>query len=111
MFISEVLPRIILGLSIAALVFLGVLLAKNEVTLRQHVRITHAIFEYHMDVINNHPLGNYIYDVNYGDEEDYDKTLWRLWDWGCTRILPKEKFEIIKPYLKRYKECQINTRN
>ena len=38
--------------------------------------------------------------VDYDDKEDYDKTFWRLWDWGHTRILPKDKFEIIKPYIK-----------
>lgn len=26
-------------------------------------------------------------------------TFYRWWDWGYTRILPKDKFEIIKPYL------------
>ena len=31
--------------------------------------------------------------------EDYTKTLWRWWDWGCTRILKKEDYELIKPYL------------
>lgn len=32
--------------------------------------------------------------------EDFDKTLFRLWDWGYKNILPKEDFELIKPYLK-----------
>lgn len=38
-------------------------------------------------------------DVDYDDMENYVVTLWRLWDWGYTRILPKDKFEIIKPYI------------
>jgi hypothetical protein len=32
--------------------------------------------------------------------EDYDDTLFRLWDWGYKRILPKQYFELIKPYIK-----------
>jgi hypothetical protein len=31
--------------------------------------------------------------------EDYTSTVFRLWDWGYTRILPKEDFELIKPYI------------
>lgn len=88
---------IILCLCILLLLFLGVMLVKNQVTFEQHVRITNAIHNYHVDLINRGHFGEY--EVYYEDEEDYDKTLWRLWDWGCTRILPKEKFEIIKPYL------------
>ena len=28
------------------------------------------------------------------------KTIFRLWDWGYKNILPKEDFELIKPYIK-----------
>ena len=31
--------------------------------------------------------------------EDFDKTAFRLWDGGCTRIVPKNVYEEIKPYL------------
>jgi hypothetical protein len=31
--------------------------------------------------------------------EDFDKTTFRLWDWGCTRIVPKDVYEEIKPYI------------
>ncbi len=31
--------------------------------------------------------------------EGYDKTLWRWWDWGYKNILPKEDYELIKPYI------------
>lgn len=30
--------------------------------------------------------------------ESFVRTLFRLWDWGYTRILPEEYFELIKPY-------------
>ena len=32
--------------------------------------------------------------------EDYNDTLYRWWDFGCKNILPKEDYEIIKPYIK-----------
>lgn len=33
--------------------------------------------------------------------EDISKTLFRFWDWGYENILPKEDFELIKPYIRR----------
>lgn len=44
--------------------------------------------------------------VYYEDMESYARTVLRLWDWGHTRILPPEKYEIIKPYLQQLEEAQ-----
>lgn len=43
-------------------------------------------------------------EVDFDDLEDIDRTIWRLWDWGYGRILPKEKLKIIKPYIKIVRE-------
>ena len=32
--------------------------------------------------------------------EHFICTVLRVWDWGYTRILPEEDFELIKPYIK-----------
>lgn len=75
----------------SAFVLLIFLLIKNANTFNNHIKIVKGIYNYRI---------NYIYpEVDYDDMEDYDKTLWRLWDWSYKRILPKEKFEIIKPYI------------
>lgn len=37
--------------------------------------------------------------------ESYAKTLFRFWDWGYKNILPKEDFELIKPYIKEQQKC------
>ena len=76
--------------------FLIVLAFKNANTLKNRLKIIDAINRYHTDCIRQWISPS----VEYGDEEDYNTTLWRLWDWGYTRILPKDKFEIIKPYIK-----------
>lgn len=31
--------------------------------------------------------------------EDYEETIYRLWDWGYKNILPKEYFELIESYI------------
>lgn len=91
---------IIMGLLILGLLFVAVMLVKNEVACNYHIRITNVIGNIRMKIIKGG--GNPDdFPVNYDDLEDYDKTLWRLWDWGYTRILPKEKFDVIKPYLER----------
>ena len=38
-------------------------------------------------------------EVDYRDEESYERTLYRLYDWGYTRILPADKMELIKPFI------------
>lgn len=89
---------------LAAVLFCVLLLAKSENTFRQHVLITTAVRDYHLDLIVRG-----VYDtltdsmVDYDDMESYDHTLWRLWDWGYKRILPRDKYIYIKPYIDKIK--------
>ena len=69
---------------------------KNENTYKNVTKISKAIYDYRVDCILNKRQKL----VDYKDMEDYDKTFWRFWNWGYTRILSKDKFEIIKPYIK-----------
>lgn len=91
------MTNILLTFCILVLICLGIFAIKNNVTFYNHMIITDAIFAYTMFCIRNNkqPV------VNYNDEEDYDKTLFRIWDWGYTKILPPDKFEIIKPFIQK----------
>ena len=31
--------------------------------------------------------------------EDLEKTIFRLWDWGCKNILPYKYYKLIEPYI------------
>lgn len=81
---------------ILGLIALKIFDHKNKITYENILKINDAIYRYQIRCIGKgiSPI------VDYSDREDYDQTLWRLWDWGYTRILPKDKFEIIKPYMK-----------
>lgn len=81
--------------AIIALLLCWIFYIKNNNTYRNHMIIADAIHSYirHCIYINAIPL------VDYMDEEPYEKTLFRIWDWGYTRILPPEKFEIIRPFI------------
>lgn len=72
-------------------------IVKCDVTRRNHDVIIDAIYEYTSDALTN----QYEIKVGYGDMESFEETDNRLWDWGYTRILPPEKFELIKPYIKK----------
>lgn len=73
---------------------------KTENTFKKRIIIIDAIYEYIVWCMNNHVKA----EVNYTDMEDYDKTDRRWMDWGYTNILPKEKFELIKPFIKEKKK-------
>lgn len=88
--------EILINILVVMLLLCIVMMIKNEVTYHHHMRILKAIKEYQ----NMCREYGKISDVDYDDMENYECTLFRLWDWGYTRILPKDKFEIIKPYIK-----------
>lgn len=85
---------VLILLVITTLVFASLFLIKNEVTRKCRIIIVEAIGAYLRDHINEVTL------VDFDDMESYDDTFNRIWDWGHTRILPKDKYELIKPYIK-----------
>lgn len=93
----------VLYLTITA--FCIVMLFKNYNTYKNRLIINDAIHERHVAYIrsaydyNNPDLLDDAKLVDYCHKESYTKTLFRLWDWGYTHILPKEKFELIERYI------------
>ena len=80
------------------IILLIVALVKNEVTYRNRLKILNAIFRYDLDQID---LGICYFPDLVSEMESYDKTLWRWWDWGYTKILPPNYFKLIKPFIER----------
>ena len=78
-------------ISIAVNIFF---LIKNKNAYKNHIIIIEAIYEYCIEKNVDFALFSNMYI------EDYDDTVNRFWDWGYTRILPPEQFELIKPYIK-----------
>ena len=76
--------------------FLTLYLAiKNVRTYCVRRRISRAIYKYRQA-----NLIHYNRYVDYNCMETCEKTLFRLWDWGYKRIVPKEIYNIIKDYIK-----------
>lgn len=79
-------------------VFCIYILFRNECVFKNHMILSDAIHMYHRDMIIQGEFVNF--KVDYDDMESYDETLFRLFDFGYKNILPKEKYDIIKPYIK-----------
>lgn len=72
-----------------------IMIFKANHTYKMHNIIDDAISFYNVRCIDNNTTSL----VDYEDAESFESTMLRLYDWGYKRILPKEKFEIIKPYI------------
>ena len=90
----EMFLKIFLIVLVLCLIGCAIALLKNECTAYMRMKIFNAIVSYQL----NRDFFGLIVSLN--DMEDYDSTFYRWWDWGYTRILPPEKFEIIKPWIK-----------
>lgn len=93
------MKEFMLVICFAVIIFCAIATVKNINTFNCHDAISEAIYKYKTACIEECDW-DALHLVEYGDMEDYNKTFWRFWDWGYTRILPKDKFEIIEPYIK-----------
>lgn len=84
----------IIAVLILCSVFGLILLVKNDNTYHQYMKILMAIHKYGNDTGEHSKAIEYMHSM-----KQYEVTLFRLWDWGCTRIVPKDVYEVIKPYI------------
>ena len=89
---------IILIIVISTLLFCCIYRFKINNAYKNQKIICDAIFEYSKELIKK---GNFkqLDKVTFEDMRSYDATLYRFWDWGYKKILPAEKFELIKPFI------------
>lgn len=73
------------------------ILFKNKNTQKNRMIVFDAILRYN----DNTPsmLGDVSPYVGLLHMEEEWKTFWRLYDWGYKNILPKDKYNIVKPYI------------
>ena len=86
----------ILVLMIELLAFCFVMIAKNKITYKNITLLHNAISKWGMDNIN---VSVEEYREMLDSMESYESTLFRLTDWGYTKILPADKYEKIKDYI------------
>ena len=101
----DILLRGLLFGSVMFLFLAVFLLFKNNNTYTNRVIILDAIFRHNKDMLNQ---GRYEFPNLYLQMERYDATLWRLYDWGYTRILPPHYYRMIQPYITDGMETKSN---
>lgn len=89
----------VITILVLGVIFCVYMLFRNEYVFKNHMIIFNAIHMYRRDMIARGEFVNF--KVNYDDMESYDETLFRLFDFGYKNILPKEKYDIIKPYINK----------
>lgn len=83
-------------IGILILCFCFIMIKKNNRTCEMRNLVANAIYAYNVEQIEN---GCYE-EMLYFECEPYEKTLWRLNDWGYTNIAPPDVLEKIQPYIK-----------
>ena len=92
------MDEIILWTCAATILALFLLMIKNHITSRNLHIILYAICAYNDDVKHRRVSS---VQIPFDSMASYYKVLFRLWDWGYKHILPKDKYELIKTYIKR----------
>lgn len=80
---------------VSTLIFCVVLIIKSEITLKNSMKIINAIDAYAEEHEDYETALLMLLHI-----EDFEKSLFRMTDWGYKSMLPKEYFEIIKPYIR-----------
>ena len=79
-----------------------ILLIKNKITFKNRDIIRNAIHRYVLEQIQNGEFSSYSVINNFAifsQMEPYEKTWWRLWDYGYKHIVPEDVYQKIKPYI------------
>lgn len=76
--------------------FFPILICKNSNTYKVHCKLINAIYLYNMNLIEHYCFSDFI---NYDVIESYDRTLWRLWDWGYTQCVSPDVLKKLGPYI------------
>lgn len=85
---------ICLSFLFSAFIYSILLFLKADNAGKNHTKILNAIDSY-IKQGNDYKTGLLLID----SMEDFDKTIFRLTDWGYKNILPKQYFELIEPYI------------
>lgn len=97
MMVVEFILIIVESALIALAVFCLIRIARIEVVDRQYKMLVDAVYEYNIDCLYN----NRVPEVSLFDLMSIHRIFDDITVWKKEQMLPPEKFELIKPYLKK----------
>ena len=94
---------IILTIVLVLVFIICYFISKKSNTTSKRQDVIYAIYLYNLECMAEEEDIR----VTYYDMEDYSKTYWRIFDWGYKKMLPADKYEIIKPYIQKVKDTFV----
>lgn len=104
MFELNFINEIYLITALVVIVMFVLTVAKRNNAYRNRAIIWMAITDYRLALYS---LGKKDAYVSVNDMESYEKTVFRLFDWGYKNILSPDKFEIINHYIDERRKYKI----
>lgn len=89
---------IIIVICLIALLFSCLYYIKNEITYKNMMIISYAIYSYNISMIK---VEHYDELISYDDIKSYHKALLNIFDWGYKNILPKDIYVLIEPFIEK----------
>ena len=83
---------------LVCLLFLFVMLIKNQVTYKNNCIISTAIYRYNIDRIGKGDFDGLLY---YDVIKSYDKALFNIFDCGYKNLVPKDVYALIEPFIEK----------
>lgn len=87
----------LIAICMACVVFLIIATIKLEIVYRGHRKLIDAIYHYQMDLIESDRAKDI--SVEFRDIIDLEEAFNNPFVWSAEQMLPKGKYEIIKPYI------------
>lgn len=87
----------LIAICMARVVFLIIATIKVEIVFKNHRKLIGAIYRYHMDLIRSDRAKDI--SVEFRDIIDFEEAFKNPFVWSAEQMLPKGKYEIIKPYI------------
>lgn len=91
---ESTIHRLLISFCIAQLIISLYLFAKSVNTGHQRMKIMNALFVYNVENLHSDE-GSLLFT----EMEPYISTLLRWWDWGCKRIVSRDVYSRIEPYI------------
>lgn len=89
------MERFFIAFSITVIIYGTFYLLRCDIAYKNQRKIINAINGYWHDSYNCEECIRLLDNM-----ESFESTIFRVWDFGCKNILPKEDYEIIKSYIK-----------
>ena len=92
------IKTIFIVICLMALLFDCLYYIKTLITYKNMMIISDSIYRYNLSMIEDE---RYDELISYDDIKSLDKALFNIFDWGYKDLLPKDKYVLVEPFIKK----------